>query len=61
MAITYKTETINPDAALKMLDGNKHNRELNQRHVDKLAMAMRLGEWELNGESIKINGSKVCL
>jgi hypothetical protein len=56
-----KTEVIKitPKDALLMLEGNKHNRRLNKIHVKKLAAAMKRGEWQLNGESIKLNGDLI--
>lgn len=59
MTITYKVETITPATAMEMLEGNDHNRDLSQREIEKWALAMRRGEWELNGESIKLNGSSI--
>lgn len=59
MTITYKTETITPDIALKMLEGNTHNRPLKQAQIEKWALAMKRGEWELNGEAIMFNGHDV--
>jgi hypothetical protein len=59
MTITYRTETIFPDKAQKMLDHNDHNRNLRPSHITKLAGIMRKGQWELNGESIKLNGTNV--
>lgn len=59
MTITYRTETIKPERAIELLEGNTHNRDLKQSHVEKLAQIMRLGQWELNGESIKINGTNI--
>lgn len=59
MTITYKTEVIKPEHAIELLEGNTHNRDLKQGHVERLAQIMRLGQWELNGESIKINGTNI--
>ena len=55
-----KTETITPRRAATLLeksDKKKINvRSRIQSSIVKMARAMREGRWELNGESIKING-----
>ena len=57
--ISYKTEEITPQIAMVMLEGNTHNRDLSQRQIEKWALAMKRGEWELNGEAIMFNGHDV--
>ena len=52
----FEIETITPDIAVTMLEGNTRNRKMNMNKVDFYAEAMRRGEWEVNGESIKLNG-----
>jgi len=47
-------ERITPVAARKLLESNTHNRNLRPPHVAQLAEAMKRGEWELNGQTIKI-------
>ena len=49
--------TITPAIAKNYLLLNTRNRPQNQKHVAQLARAMRLGEWKLNGEAIKLNHS----
>lgn len=49
-------ETITPDMAAKWLVGNTHNRNVKTKAVEKYAEDMALGQWDLNGESIKFNG-----
>ncbi len=57
--ISYNVETITPSGAMKILEGNTHNRKIYQHHVDWLAGNMKRGEWDLNGESIKLNGKNL--
>lgn len=45
---------VGPSEARALLARNAHNRHLRPTHVHALADAMRRGEWELNGESIKL-------
>lgn len=52
---------IDIDMACELLEKNTHNRALTQSLIDKYADAMRRGEWDLNGESIKISKSQVIL
>jgi len=47
-------EQITPDAARTLLQSNTHNRNVRLNRVAQLAEAMERGEWELNGETIKI-------
>lgn len=47
-------EHVTPDIAATLLSANHHNRNLRDHRVAQLAEAMRRGEWELNGETIKI-------
>lgn len=53
-----KTEvrTINPKQASEMLKGNTRNRNVSTPHVNRLAAAMRAGEWKVNGDAIRFNG-----
>ena len=50
--ISTNIETITPSAAKAYLEFNTNNRNVNTRHVDYLAEAMRNQEWELNGVPI---------
>lgn len=50
-------ELIGPDEAAKLLGANTHNRHLRSTIVERLARAMAQGEWDLNGESIKVSTS----
>lgn len=54
MSIEAQIETITPDKAALLLQGNTENRRVLSRVVDKYAAAMSRGEWVLNGEGIQI-------
>lgn len=45
---------VTPDMARKLLDKNVSNRHLSRRRVDALIEAMRKGEWQYNGDTIRI-------
>ncbi len=47
-------ERITPKGAIALLERNSHNRNLRKARVAALVDAIKRGEWELNGESIKI-------
>lgn len=47
-------ERVTPTGARAILRGNRHNRNMRPPRVRELAGAMQRGEWELNGETIKI-------
>src|ERR1700761_996246 len=49
-----EVERLSPKSAKALLKGNVHNRNLRKARVSSLAEAMKRGEWELNGESIKV-------
>ena len=50
-----KVETITPKLAEKWMEANKNNRPLRRSLVGRYAGAIRRGQWELNGESIKFD------
>lgn len=52
--IETKLIKITPDYARELLSRNKSNRKLSSKHVLNLSSSMSRGEWQLNGESIKI-------
>lgn len=54
-----KVETITPEMAIELLQLNTKNRPLNQRHVETLVTEIKEGRWQLNGESIKLNGTRL--
>lgn len=47
-------ELIGPNEAAALLKGNDNNRNLNKRTVSQYARYMSLGEWQMNGETVKI-------
>ena len=53
--VTTRVEMIDPAKAQKLLDGAAVNRPLSPKHVHKLVDTIVAGEWQLNGETIKIN------
>lgn len=50
---------VTPEMAMEWLESNTHNRTLRQQFVERLAQAIKRGEWVLNGETIKINPNAV--
>ncbi len=52
-------QKITPKIASQMLKGNTHNRNLLGVHVDRLAAAILNGEWKLNGDAIRFNGTQL--
>lgn len=54
-------ERITPKAARDLLAHNGHNRNLRMPRVKELSGAMRRGEWELNGETIKVARDETLL
>jgi hypothetical protein len=53
---SIKTEvvTITPRLARKLLEQNTNNRDISPGNLAKIKLIMERGEWELNGEAIKI-------
>lgn len=51
---TVEIVTIDGNMAKSLLSGNKKNRSLSKKTVDKYAAALKKQEWQLNGETIKI-------
>lgn len=53
---TIQTEvvTITPNVARKLLEQNVNNRGVSKANLDRVRKAFELGEWQLNGEAIKI-------
>lgn len=51
-----KTEVvvITPEIAEALLGRNTHNRNISQTNLENIVNSLRLGEWEFNGEAIKI-------
>ncbi|WP_018296507.1 hypothetical protein [Corynebacterium lubricantis] len=46
--------TVTPEMARKLLEQNTRNRNVSKANYSKVLEAMSAGEWELNGEAIKI-------
>ena len=53
--IESKIVKVTPDYANILLSKNSSNRPINEKHVHFLASSISRGEWQLNGESIKIS------
>ena len=49
--------TITPSMAEKLLEGNTNNRNVSDVQVSKYAKDMEAGNWQFNGETIKISTS----
>lgn len=47
-------ETITPEQAGRLLESNRHNRNLRRAWVDSLAAMMSRGEWVFDGSTLKI-------
>jgi hypothetical protein len=52
--IEARIVTITPEHAEQLLRLNTHNRGVNHARVDQYAADMRRGNWQLNGEAIKV-------
>lgn len=68
MSIAHRTrepehyvETVTPELADKWLGINRHNRHVRQSVVDRYARDMLEGEWQYNGDPIRISASNVIL
>lgn len=44
--------SVTPELAFRWLEGNTHNRPINQRHVERLARDMKAGRWRLTHQGI---------
>ena len=53
--------TVTPQLAVKWLEHNTHNRDVDRRRVLQYARDMRGGTWVLNGEAVKFSASKALL
>jgi hypothetical protein len=54
-------ERITPGIAAEMLARNSHNRNLRLARVSQLAQAMLRGEWQLNGQTLKVARDEALL
>jgi hypothetical protein len=55
----FGEETITPEKAALMLQDNDSNRPVNMKHVNDISQAIKRGDWKLNGDTIRLNGSKL--
>lgn len=55
MSVRSSVETITVAKARKILENNRNNRPISDSYVAQLAQAINDGEWQVNGESIKID------
>lgn len=53
--LSVNVQLITPDQARAWLDRGGANRKLSESRVKKLVMAIQLGEWQLTGDSIKLD------
>lgn len=54
--VTAKVMEITPAQAAKWLENSTNFRKLSQRRVDAIAAIIKKGDWDLNGETVKLNG-----
>jgi hypothetical protein len=59
--ITSRIVTVTPAKAAEMLEHNTHNRKINSRDVDKWAIEMTEGRWELDGDAIRFDAEGALL
>lgn len=52
---TAEVMTVTPPLAARWIELNTHNRPLKQQFVTDLANRMLRGEWQLNGEAVKLS------
>lgn len=53
----YDVVTITPEMAASLLQRNDHNRSIKRANVEFLKKQLKDGQWQLNGESVKISPS----
>lgn len=56
LEIEFKQTVVTPELAKHWMSFNIHNRKLSQNQVGFLVNEIRLGNWNLNGETIKFTG-----
>ena len=52
---SVELKRISPEMASSLLNKNKRNRAIKPGNIEKFAAAMKAGEWDINGETIKIS------
>ena len=58
MAIATRLEVVTPKKAQSYLDNRASNRPVSERYAQQLAGAMKAGEFEVNGETLKFDADK---
>lgn len=59
VSVTAQVERIGPDEAKALLGLNTHNRVIRADRVHTMARDMNHGEWQLNGETIKVGETRL--
>ena len=59
--ISTRIENITPALATQLLSKNTSNRPLDEKRAILIANAIRRGEWQLNGDAIRLSRSGVLL
>lgn len=57
MEMAIREVIVTPEMAKQLLDKNTHNRALSQGTVARLVGAMNRGEWQYNGDTIRLSKS----
>jgi hypothetical protein len=57
MSVTSRVETITPKKAAQWLENKAPNRPVSEVFARQLSSAITSGEWKLNGDAIRFNGS----
>jgi len=52
---------VTPDMASRWLEGNTHNRRINQAHVNRLCAEMKSGRWRLTHQGLAFSASGTLL
>ena len=53
--VSYQIELVGPERAGLFLKNNPNNRNLNEKRATELSHAILRGEWEFNGDAIRIS------
>lgn len=60
-SIQSKLTLITPEMAAELLERNTNNRNVRESNVNQIAAAIMRGEWQVNGDSIRISKTGVLL
>ena len=52
-----KLTKLTPAMAAAMLKADKEKREPSKRHVERIARAIKAGDWDFRGQTIKISAN----